>query len=208
MRNALPILLLPLLALVGCMNKVHDIPPTQGGQFTEEVSESWVGGDEDMDEKTEVAPPVGKRVDKTPKPPQFHFPAYTRNVKRNFAQGQNPTSDSKMTITPEGKVEVKTGSAAPNAVTIPPAPDYTKYFALVMSVVMIGAGAYMLSCGWERIGTRFVVYGSAGFIISLTVSDYGWLYALIVLAAGLYICYEKYKAYKIGLYQPVPKDAS
>lgn len=208
MRHAWPII---LLLLTGCKSDVVTLPATRGGEYFEEVRYPVeTGGHECMtagvgDGQLDNEPPlsISPYAPSVPK-----LPLVKRNVvvKRWFKQGENPSDDSKLHISPGGEVSVVTGSSRPNEAVIAPPPDYTKYAALAAGFGMICWGIYALAIGWERIGTRFVIYGSGAVLLALTVESHGAMYSLALIAIALYVAYEKYKAYNKGLTDNTPTN--
>lgn len=122
-----------------------------------------------------------------------------------FEPPNNPETESRVEVDSDGKFSGSFGSAFKPVITIPPAPDYTKYYALAGGFILFGAGIWLSATSWPQLGTRLAIGGAVIIVISLTVGQYAWLYALGVAGLVGYVVWEKYAAYKKGLHQPVPE---
>ncbi|MDR1817568.1 MAG: hypothetical protein LBR07_05215 [Puniceicoccales bacterium] len=172
----------------GC-SYLHDVPPTKGGTYT---VETWgIGSAQEQGQRDKGK---GQRAESAP-------------LKREtFTQGDNATGRARFTRAPDGAVTLSLSANAPNAVTIPPVPDYTKYIALVVSLMLAALGAALCGYGYAGVGSRLFLAGAGGAVLSLTVTDYGWLYAAAAVAIGLYVAWEKLRAYAAGVSESSEPD--
>jgi hypothetical protein len=133
----------------------------------------------------------------------------TGNITEQFTQGANPQTPSHLDIGPgpstgPGYIKIDMGTSFKPLISFPPAPDYSQYFSLAIGALMF-AGGIALSCyGWPQIGTRIAGGGFIIVVISLTVKEYGYLYAGAVALLVAYVAWEQYRAYKKGYTTPNP----
>lgn len=113
--------------------------------------------------------------------------------KKTYQQNENPKTQSTIELSKDGEVKLSAGTSYENSVSLPPETDYTKYLMLVMSLAFSGFGIFLTTRGQAFIGRRLIGFGLIGSVISMTITSYGWAYALAVLALGAYVAYQLHK---------------
>jgi hypothetical protein len=151
------------------------------------------------------SPPVKGGMATLPAPPPITIPGQPVSAKP-VAPEPLPAviqqSDNPKTPTNYSETLTRTltqGVSEPPAITIPPAPDNTKYWALVAGVGMIIGAGFLFHYGWPQIGIWIGAAGVAIVIISLTVDKYGWVYCAGLLGFAVIVAIEKYRAYNKGV---------
>jgi hypothetical protein len=191
------IVLLFALPSVGC-SLIHDTPATKGASYTKETWREEVNSQ-----------PLGEGKTPTPIPSK---PLVREHTLETFNQGENPSSRSSFEKAPDGTISMLLGTGRANESIVPPPPDFTKYIGLVVSLLFLAGGIYIstnpvLKLTSPGLGSRLILAGVLGAVVSMTIDSYGALYAGGILLVGLYLAYSHHSAYQKGLLTPVP-DAS
>ena len=187
------IVLLFALPSVGC-SLIHDTPATKGASYTKET---W------KEEVMPKTPPESKAQSAPAKP------LVREHTLETFNQGENPSSRSSFEKAPDGTISMLLGTGRANESVIPPPPDYTKYIGLVVSLLFLAGGIYIstnpiIKLTSPGLGSRLILAGVIGAVVSMTVDSYGAFYAGGILLVGAYLAYSHHTAYQKGLLTPVP----
>ncbi len=176
MRRFTP--LIPLLLITGCTSPL-EVSPVKGGSF---VKEEKVVTTYDVNTSTPISVVSTKTV--------------------TVQQSENPDSNTVLETREGGETKVTLGTGNPNSIVLPPATDYTKYITLAVSALMVALGIVCISKGLtpgtKAAGYRFTIFGAVGMIVAMTVSSYGYLYVIAVLALGVYAALDVKRAHTIS----------
>lgn len=115
-------------------------------------------------------------------------------------QGANAKSITRLDERREDGTRLKAelGTSRDPVVTVPAAPDYTKYIILGIGAVALIGGGVLMGYGWPMIGRRVMLVGGVLIGVGVTVGQFAWLYAIAIVAAGGWLVWDVYKAYRKG----------
>lgn len=150
------------------------------------------------------APVAGAKLELRDEPLQALPSAY-------FTQGSNADSPSSYQRIREGtdangnafleRTTVKMGTVRDPVITVPAPPDWGKWAVAVIGALCGIGGGVLLYNGWPKVGASLAAGGAAATVLALTVSDWGWLYALAILATAGFAAWTLTSGYNSGLKQ-------
>lgn len=115
-------------------------------------------------------------------------------------QGANAKSITRLDERREDGTRLKAelGTSRDPVVTVPAAPDYTKYIILGIGAIALIGGGVLVGYGWPMIGRRVMLVGGVLVGVGVTVGQFAWLYAIAIVAVGGWLVWDVYKAYRKG----------
>lgn len=126
-----------------------------------------------------------------------------------FTQGKNADSPSTYRHRREGvdaqgnkfveRTDVKMGTVRDPIITVAEGAPWGEWVVAGIGAISLIAGGVLLYNGWPKVGVSLAAGGGIAMVVALTVNDFGWMYAIAILAVGGFTAWTLWSGYKSGL---------